>query len=90
MSNLQRIVNSLVYPYQSKISPAMLTADVGAHQRTNAGGIDIRDLAEINNQCLGLIRSDGCLELEYRGQYQGAGKFQYPLSRLRSNSIFNT
>ena len=48
--NLERVVDALAHAYQRQIPSAMLAGNVCAYQRPDTGGIDVRDIREIDDQ----------------------------------------
>ena len=87
--NLERVMDALAHAYQRQIPSAMLAGDVGAYQRPDAGGIDVRDMGEIDDQRSGSVGAYRGLELKHRGHHQGPIEAENALSGLRSGLIFN-
>lgn len=68
VGNLQRLPDALVYSHQGQsASVAVLAAHVSADQSSNAGGVDVRDVGEIQDQIVRTVGSSFVLELEQVG-----------------------
>jgi hypothetical protein len=87
--NLERVVDALAHAYQRQIPSAMLAGNVCAYQRPDTGGIDVRDIREIDDQRSGGVGAYRGLELKHRGHHQGSIEAENALSGLRSGLIFN-
>jgi len=61
---LESMVHSIADPDQVKAASVFLMADVSAYQCADAGGIDVRNFAEIDDENTRAIRTHLGLEIE--------------------------
>ena len=68
---------------------ALLMGGVGAHQRTDPGGVDIGDIGKIQKKGLGIVGPDPGLKVEQVANDERPGKAQNTLSFLGAHEIFD-
>ena len=62
---------------------------VGPDQGTDAGGVDVGDVGEIEDQGLGLVGAYFGLEVEQVADDDGAGETEDPLSFFWAGEVFD-
>ena len=73
--DLEQLGNTTVDAGEDDLLAGFVPGDVGAHERPEAGGIDVGDLREVENERAGLFAADGVLQrMEIVG---GEGAFEH-------------
>jgi hypothetical protein len=86
-SHLQRGVNSVADTDQGERATLLVVRDVGTNQRSDSGGVDIRNGGEIENQRVCIFGANGGLELKQRSEHDGALQAENSLAGLDTVEI---
>jgi len=57
-------MDAITHAYQDETAPVLLVRDVGADQRSDAGGVDVGNAAKIEDQSSGIVSPHFGLEIE--------------------------
>ncbi len=64
MGDLERIAYAVSYADQSQAAAILLMIHIGTDQRADAGGVDVRDFGQVEDERAGGITANLGLELE--------------------------
>lgn len=87
--HFQGVVNALVDTYQRERASVFMMGDIGADQGTNAGGVDIGDIGEVDDESAGVLGAEGRLKLEERSEHYGTFKAQNALAGPGTVEVLN-
>jgi hypothetical protein len=86
---LQGVVNALVDAYQRERSSVLIMGDIGADQGADAGGVDVGDIGEVDDERARVLGAEGRLKLEQRAEHYGTLKTQNALAGLGAVEVLN-
>src|SRR5271170_1504676 len=81
-SDLKCAVHSITNSNKCQCPSILLMSDVGAHQRTDAGRVHIRNVREVYDEGAGIVRAHLGLKVEQRRDQQRTAKAQNTLPML--------
>jgi len=87
--DLKGVVYTIADAHESETARVFLVRNVGAHQRADASGIDIRHVGKVDDETTGVVRAHLGLEIEKRRDHQRPAKPQNALPILRAGDILN-
>jgi len=87
-SDFERTVDPIVHADQVQTVPVLLVGDISAYQRPNPSGINVRNVAEVEQQRARIIGTDSGLEIKQCGHGQRPGQAQNALPFLWPRDIF--
>jgi hypothetical protein len=62
LGDLEQLGDTIVDAGEDDLLAGFVSGDIGAHERTEAGGINVGDLCEVENERAGLLAADGVLQ----------------------------
>src|SRR5271156_2868758 len=87
--DLERVVDALAHAYQRQISSTMLPRNIRSHECADARGIDVGNLAKVDDQCLRGVSPYDRLKIKHRRHHQRSVERENALSWLSSGLVFN-
>ena len=87
--DLKRAVHSIRNPNQGQCPPIFLMSYIGTHHRTDAGGIHVRNVSEVDDEGTRIVCPYFALEVEQVRNQQRSAEAQDSLARLWTGDILN-